>query len=166
MKLGRYVEDLHRHLVVAARAGGEDAQQVAERLIAPLDSAARLVLLEALSAAAGEITVALAPGAVEVRLHGREPEFVVSPGISETADVPAPAEPAHAEAPADDGATTRTTLRLPDNIKARVEDAAARDGVSVNTWLVRAVGSALDRDSRPTPERREGGGQRLRGWVR
>src|SRR4051812_11286260 len=78
MNLTQYVNDLQRHLEVAAEARGEEAQALAERLIAPLDAAIRLVLLEALSAAADEITRELAPGSVDVRLRGRDPEFVVT----------------------------------------------------------------------------------------
>ena len=78
MDLAPYVHDLQQHLAVAAEAGGEESRVVAERLSAPLEAATRLVLLEALSAAAGEITRELAPGSVDVRLRGRDPEFVVA----------------------------------------------------------------------------------------
>ncbi|GAA4401262.1 hypothetical protein GCM10023147_40650 [Tsukamurella soli] len=166
MKLGRYVDDLHRHLAVAAAAGGEDAERLAQRLIAPLDAATRLVLLEALSAAAGEITLALTPGSVEVRLRGNEPEFVIEAGAAPTRDADrgeATADPQ----PVEDGPATRTTLRLPDQVKARVDEAASREGVSVNTWLVRAVTAELDRGRHPAPVTREGtAGQRLKGWAR
>src|SRR6476469_4709420 len=98
MDLTQYVEKLRRDLAVAADAGGEDARALAERLTAPLESAIRLTLLEALSAAADEITRDLAPGSVEVRLRGREPGFVVTPPpaeqpFEETA-APPPAAPA------------------------------------------------------------------------
>src|SRR5882672_3316941 len=93
MNLTPYVDNLRRELAVAAEAGGEDARALAERLTAPLESTARLVLLEALSAAADEITRDLAPGSVEVRLRGRDPDFVVTapPGDQpfEAADNPA-----------------------------------------------------------------------------
>jgi hypothetical protein len=46
---------------VAAEAGGKDARALAERLTGPLESAVRLALLDALSAAADEITRDLAP---------------------------------------------------------------------------------------------------------
>lgn len=78
-----YVETLRHELIVAAEAGGPEAVALAERLTAPLDSAARLVLLEALSAAADEITLELAPGSVDVRLRGRDPESVVTPPLSD-----------------------------------------------------------------------------------
>src|ERR1700748_2126546 len=79
MDLTPYVDKLSAELAVAAEAGGEDARALAERLTAPLDSAVRLALLEALSSAADEITADLAPGSVELRLRGREPSFVVTP---------------------------------------------------------------------------------------
>src|SRR5665647_1099255 len=61
MELGQYVSDLQRQLVDAAANGAEDTRAVAERLAAGLDAAARLVLLDALSAAVGEITPDLEP---------------------------------------------------------------------------------------------------------
>lgn len=174
MNLTRYVDDLQQRLATAAEAGGDDARRLAERLAAPLDAAVRLVLLDALSFAAGEISAELAPGSVDLRLRGGEPEFVVAlpePEAGAPADLPAttagpalPPSPAPVEA--DDGTTTRTTLRLPDQLKAQVEVAAAREGLSVNTWLVRTVAAALEQTSaRPAgvPQR---GGNRVTGWVR
>src|SRR6266480_2930672 len=79
MDLTPYVSNLRHELAVAADAGGDDARALAERLTAPLESAVRLVLLDALSAAAAEITRDLAPGSVDLRLRGREPSFVVTP---------------------------------------------------------------------------------------
>ena len=85
MELSAYVDRLRNELLVAAQAGGEEARALAERLIAPLDSATRLVLLEAMAAAADEITRDLAPGSVEVRLRGQNPSFVVTPPPTEEA---------------------------------------------------------------------------------
>ncbi|VTR78850.1 histidine kinase [Cellulomonas hominis] len=174
MDLTRYVDDLQHRLALAADAGGEDARQLAQRLTAPLDAAVRLVLLEALSTAAGEISAELAPGSVDVRLRGGDPEFVVDAPSAPAAPAPAAAEPLVTTSPAppadvDEGATTRTTLRLPDHRKAQVEVAAARDGLSVNSWLVRAVAAALEQPTgRPAPQARpdQRGGNRLTGWVR
>src|SRR5215471_773707 len=83
MDLTPYVSNLRHELAVAADAGGDDARALAERLTAPLESAVRLVLLDALSAAAAEITRDLAPGSVDLRLRGREPSFVVTPPPAE-----------------------------------------------------------------------------------
>ncbi len=181
MDLNRYVDDLQHRLTTAADAAGEEARALAGRLTAPRDAAGRLVLLDALSAAAGEISAELAPGSVDVRLRGGDPEFVVAgfpaPAVGDAGPAAVPAYGQSAAAPsatapvadADAAATTRTTLRLPDHLKAQVEVAAARDGISVNTWLVRAVAAALEQATgRPAAQARpdQRGTTRLTGWVR
>ena len=167
MNLTPYVENLRRELAVAAEAGGEESRALAERLTAPLESGVRLTLLEALSAAADEITRELAPGSAELRLRAGEPEFVVTrPPIDE------PLEPATVPPPpaadADEGAMTRINLRLPEQLKAGVEEAARRERLSVNSWLVRAVSGALaHEDPERRPRQRAGRfGDTYTGWVR
>jgi hypothetical protein len=167
MNLSMYTENLRRELAVAAEAGGEDARALAERLTAPLESAIRLTLLEALSAAADEMTRELAPGAVDLRLRAGEPEFVVTPA---PADEPAEREP-EPEPPAadaEDGATARINLRLPEQLKAGIEQAASRQRLSVNSWLVRAAAASLAREERDPRSRSGAGrpGQSYTGWVR
>jgi hypothetical protein len=165
MQITSHVEELQRQLVTAAAAGGPEAQEVAGRLAAALESAARLAILETLSEAAGEITRELAPGSVDVRLRGRDVEFVVAQPAPETAAPSATAGPEERTAAGDDvddGSTSRTTLRLPDSLKSRAEAAAAADGVSLNTWLVRAVGAALE-PRRSTPRTH---GRSYTGWLR
>ncbi|WP_375389434.1 histidine kinase [uncultured Amnibacterium sp.] len=167
MQLDRYADRLRAQLAAVADTGSPEVQALAERMSTALEPAIRLVLLELLSEAAGDISRELAPGSVDVRLRGREPELVVTrapeptvPAAAAVAPAPALAEPAD-----DEPATFRTTLRLPDRLKTRVEQAASADGVSVNTWLVRAVSGALDagrpRSTAPTQT-----GNRFTGWVR
>lgn len=171
MNLTQYTDDLRHHLTVAAEAGGAEATALAERLMAPLETATRLVLLEALSAAASEISRDLAPGSVDLRLRGRDPEFVVTPptrqlfegGEHPTEGSPASAPTASTEG--DDGNMSRITLRLPEQLKQRMEEAANREGLSVNAWLVRAVAAALDPRERHRSGHRKGG-DRYTGWVR
>lgn len=170
MKLEPYVDTLVRELLTTADAGGEDVRKIAERLTAALDAATRLVLLEALSAAAGEITLELVPGSVDLRLRGRDPEFVVTLPPSEVlpdqpgdfADGGPPPMPAGEE-----GGTARMTLRLTEQMKLRIEEAAGRDGLSVNAWLGRVIAAAL----RPKEREHHSGrgppaGRRFTGWVR
>jgi hypothetical protein len=171
MELDRYVADLRGHLAAAAESGGEDVRAVAERLSVTLDAAARLVLLEALSDAASEITRELAPGAVDVRLRGRDPELVVSrpPGTEFTEAARASDLAATGTLTADatdDAATSRTTLRLPDQLKARVDKAAAEDGLSVNSWLVRAIAAALEPKNRRGAQPESQSASSFTGWVR
>jgi hypothetical protein len=169
MDLTRYVDDLRRELATAAEAGGDDARALAERLTAPLESAVRLMLLDALSAAADEVTRELAPGSVELRLRSGEPEFVVSPPGAEPADAIEPATDAGAAPPADadEGATARINLRLPEQLKAGIEQAARRERLSVNAWMVRTAAAALTQDGGGRRSRqRSTTGQRYTGWVR
>jgi hypothetical protein len=168
MELRPYVEDLQERLAVAAGIGGDEAEQLARRLTAPLDAAVRLVLLDALSAAAAEVSAEIAPGSVDLRLRGGDPEFVVvSPAAPPDAAGPSPTLPEPSAAPVDtDAATTRTTLRLPEHLKTQVEVAAAHDGVSVNTWLTRAVAAALDQAGGRSAPRDPRAGTRVTGWVR
>jgi hypothetical protein len=168
MDLTPYVENLRHELAVAASAGGEEARALADRLTAPLESAIRLTLLESLSAAADEITRDLAPGSVELRLRSGGPDFVVtSPPSDEplepAADVPPPAALPEGE----EGAIARINLRLPEQLKAGIEQAAGRERLSVNAWLVRAAAAALAHDEPRRPSRRGGRlGQAYTGWVR
>ena len=77
MDITPYVESLRHDLAAAAEAGGAEAKASAERLTLALDPAIRLALMDALSQAAAEITAELPAGSVDVRLRGREPQFVV-----------------------------------------------------------------------------------------
>ncbi|MFD1537210.1 hypothetical protein [Nonomuraea guangzhouensis] len=206
MDLAPYVDNLRRELAVAAEAGGDDARALAERLTSPLESATRLVLLEALSAAADEITRELAPGSVDVRLRGRDPSFVVTPppmdrslddeseggfdalpggaagrrwsgaGASTGSGVPVgrgasgtPTASAAVPQEGEEGGTSRISLRVPEQLKPRIEEAASREGLSVNAWLVRAVSAALQPEGaggRSGWREDSKGGRRYTGWVR
>ncbi|OEJ30901.1 histidine kinase [Streptomyces subrutilus] len=172
MDLTPYIDTLRRELAVAAEAGGDEARELAERLTAPLESATRLTMLGVLSAAMDEITRELAPGSVDVRLRGLDPEFVVTPpptGGGAPAEPAAPVEPlsaAQAPAEGDEGGTARVNLRLPAHLKARAEEAAGREGLSVNAWLVRAVSAAVEGGTRPRATEKTQIGQSFTGWVR
>jgi hypothetical protein len=164
-----YVETLRSQLVAAAESGGPDTRAAVERLFTGLEAATRLVLLEALSAAADEITRELAPGAVEVRLHGTDPDFVVTVPAYEASDIATSGTarfPTVPPAGEDEGGTSRLNLRLPEALKARIEEAARRDGLSLNAWLVRAAAAAVEGTRAPTPRPSPAGSQTYTGWVR
>jgi len=162
MDLSPYLETLRRDLAATAATGGAEIEQAAGLLAGALDASARLCLLEALSDAAAEITTKLQTATVDVRLRGREADLVVSeatfPEAPEAAVTP-PAEPS--------GDMARITLRLPEALKEAVERAAAAEGISVNAWLVRAIGASVQGPQRPGPPMsgRASFGRRVTGYA-
>jgi hypothetical protein len=148
MQLQRFIDSLKADLSAVAELGDETTAQAAGQLVITLQGSLGLRLLDALSEAALELNDKLPFGHVEVRLTGQDPEFVFVGEEAEAAPVGG----------AEDY-TARISLRLPEALKTSVESAAAREGVSVNTWIVRAL---LRSASGPTVQT----GNRLTGYAR
>ncbi len=132
MELGPHIEALRGEIQRLASLGDEEAAAAAARLNDALGPSLSLRLLGLLSEAALEVSSQLPAGHVELRLAGQEPSLVY---VGEEA----PAQPAAA----DDGLTARITLRLPDSLKSSLEAAASQEGVSLNTWIVKALARGL-----------------------
>jgi hypothetical protein len=147
VQLERFIDALEAELAALAAIGDEESQAAAARLSGALRSAAGLRFLDVLSEAALELSSQLPAGHVEVRLAGQEPSlvYVESPEAPGTPVV-------------EDGLSSRITLRLPEQLKGSIEAAAAREGVSVNAWLVRALARSVS-----SPPRRQSG-SRLTGF--
>lgn len=163
MNLEPYVETLRAELEAAAAAGGPDVADAASRLTRAVEPATRMVLLDALGDAASEVNLALSDRgrdldalvSVDLRLRGRRPEFLVeivpttssSPPSAPAPPVPPappflPGEP-DSPVPVEEGTVSRLTVRVADLLKSQVEQAAAREGVSVNAWITRVLGDAV-----------------------
>lgn len=144
METTQHIEAIRADLEAIA-AGDEATLATAERLARALESSLQMRLLDAIGQAAMELSEQLPSGRAEVRLAGRDVQIVY---VADEAGA----------APADEeGSTARLTLRMPERLKARVEKAAASEGVSTNAWLVRAVSKGLDQQRRV--------GHRLTGWA-
>lgn len=182
MDISPYVDSLRHDLAAAAEAGGPEAKAAAERLAMALDPAVRLALMDALSQAAAEITSELPAGSIDVRLKGREPQFVVDvptmplqSAAQPGPQAPPPEEPEEEE----EGTVARITLRIPESVKYKAEELAAKSGHSLNSWIVNVVRTAtrersinvdidlssipfLDGPGFPSGRNR---GKRMTGWV-
>jgi hypothetical protein len=167
MDLNEYVSGLGRELSSMTRFAGEDMARAAEMLTEALESSVRLTLLDALSTAAAEITTRLDDTVIDVRLSGGEPEFVVTTTPQHEAEDAA----GQVFTDTDEAGTARITLRLSESLKARVEEAAAAAGLSVNSWLAHAAISSLDGgggggSTGKRPPRGPRIGQRITGYAR
>ena len=148
MQLAPHVEALLSDVAEIAAVGDEATAEAARRLSVALRSAAGLRFLDALTEATLELSAQLSRGHIEVRLAGQDPSLVY---VEEGTDV---------ESAPEEGLTARITLRLPEGLKAGIEASAAREGLSVNAWIVRALSRSTGSTSRRGP------GSRLTGFAR
>lgn len=151
MQMAPHVQSIQSDLAAAATLGDDAIAEAGRRLSQAVESSLQLRLLDLLNQVAAEISSQLPSGHVELRLAGRDPELVY---VEEQQAEPAQSGP-------DDGLTARITLRLPESLKVSVELAAGSEGVSTNSWLVRAIARALE--SRGSARGRSG--NRLQGWA-
>lgn len=149
MQIGPFIDSLQQDLAALAAVSDQEASETFQRIAAALESSLRLRLLEVVTGAANELTSQVPNGHVEVRLAGQDPSLVF---VEET---PAPGPSVGGE----EAFTARISLRLPDALKASIEFAATREGISVNAWIVQALSRSID----PRPQR---GPKRLTGFAR
>lgn len=174
MHIDDYLQNLREGARSAAALADDATRDIAERLSTALEPSARLTLERVLTDACEEISSQLAPSSVAVRVRDGEINFHSSrvPEAGSEPTVPLPPAPPAPPEDEGDGSTARFSLRLPQPLKDRVDEAAAEQGVSTNVWITQALGSALDRPTAPPPPNppRFGfgdlGGRAVRGWVR
>jgi hypothetical protein len=163
MHVDQYVTQVQTQLGAAAALGDDRTRAIADALATAAGPAIRLALLAAATALADESTAALldAPGApaVSVRLDDHDLRIEVRTSQPNEPD----GHPAAANTEDSDN-TARISLRLPDLLKAEIEAAARQDGVSVNTWIVRAIAAVLS-GSGWGGKRAAGHSHRITGWI-
>ncbi|MQA07208.1 MAG: toxin-antitoxin system HicB family antitoxin [Pseudonocardiaceae bacterium] len=162
MDLTTYVSSLREDLTTTASAGDEQTRRAAAMLSAALEPAARLAIMNALSDLAAEVTASLDDHVVDVRLDGREVRVVVTPTAPHVRPDDTPEDEPATTPPADGGDISRITLRLFEELKGQAEQAAAAQGVSLNSFVSQAVQGALQGKGRHGPRGR-GPGPRGRG---
>lgn len=154
MDLTPYLESVRADL--EAVAGSDEATlAIADRLARALEASLQLRMLDALGQAAMELGEQLPSGRVDVTLSGRDVHLILA------GEEPAP-EPSTVE---DDSGTARITLRLPESVKARVEEHATNEGISANAWLVRAVTRGLETQQQQHQQRQRRVGNRITGLA-
>jgi hypothetical protein len=164
MQLDDYVHQVRDSLTAAAALGDDRVREVAESLATAASPAIRLAILTALAEAADEVTTALldTADAPVVAIHVEVDEIRVE--VTNTRPDSGPSSRG------DDGdASARISMRLSDALKSDIDAAATREGISVNTWLVRAASAALSGPlSGPAAANRNRHGtntHRVTGWI-
>ncbi|WP_326837230.1 toxin-antitoxin system HicB family antitoxin [Amycolatopsis rhabdoformis] len=168
MDLTPYIANLREDLANTASAGDEQTRRTAALLSAALEPSARLTLMTALADLAAEVTAALPGQVVDVRLDGRDVRVVVTGSAEPAARAEQPPTPTPPPPPIDGGDISRITLRLVEQIKGQAEQAAAAQGVSLNTFVAQAVQGALGQAQHHQQRRHQGGRSsetKLHGWV-
>jgi hypothetical protein len=165
MQVDPYVVQVQNQLAATAALGDESTRAIAEALSSAAEPAVRLAVLNAVSAAANEITAALldsprAP-AVGVHMDGDELRIEVRNGEPDE-----PVSEFASSGPDDSENAARISLRLPEALKSQIDSAARASGISVNAWIIHAVSRALS-GSRgwKGPVGDAGTARRLTGWI-
>jgi hypothetical protein len=188
MDLTPYTQNLRDDLITAASVGDDDARRAAAMLAGALEPAARLAIMNALADLAAEVTGALRDITVELKLDGRDVRVSVTEHAApEPVGHGAPrgdylrkpdprAAGADSDSPEDlkravqdaGGELSRTTVRLFNELKSQAERAAADQGVSLNTYISRAVSDSV-RSAVPTKNQRGrsgDSGRKVTGYIR
>jgi HicB family len=157
MKMSLVVEGLRSDVISVGELGDDTVAAVADRIADLLGRSLPSRVLDLLSDVAAELSAELPEGRVEIRLAGDDVD------LTYFQDEPSPHG---APEPAGEGGdlSARITLRLGEGLKSRVEEGAAREGVSVNTYIVRT----LERETSTPASRVKTGrsaGNRLHGFA-
>lgn len=175
MDLTPYVDAVRRDLVQAAALGDDATRRIAAALAAAVEPSIRLAMMSALAQMAGEITGALqssSDATVDVRLEGDDVRVSVSHpvdhGLATDRGPGAPdAESSWGQAMKDAGSElSRTTVRLFQDLKNQAETAASDQGVSLNTYISRAVSDSVKGGDKGKQSRRPDSGRSTSGWIR
>ncbi len=158
MDLTPYIRNLREDLLAAAALGDEETRRAAALLGAAIEPAGRLAIMNALSDLAAEVTEALDRHVVEIKIDGRDVRVTVSDKFGAfdkhgTQHESSDEEAGGAHRPTADelrramqeagGELSRTTVRLFNDLKSQAEQAASNEGVSLNTYISRAVSDSV-----------------------
>jgi hypothetical protein len=130
MRISEVADAISADLAALGGLGDEATAETARRLAAAMQAPVTARLIELLGQVATELGAAVPGRRVELRLASGEVQFVVEA----TPEQPLPGEEAGGE-----GTGARITLRLPLQLKTKVEEASAREGLSLNAYIVRAL---------------------------
>ena len=158
MKMSLVVDGLRSDVISVGELGDDTVAEVADRIAELLGRSVPSRILDLLSEVAAEVSAELPDGRVEIRVAGDDVDLAYVEDVH--------ARPAGARSEGDGDRerdrdmSARITLRLSESLKVRVEEGAAREGISVNAFIVRT----LERGASNEHKRKSYAGNRLRGY--
>jgi hypothetical protein len=159
MKMSLVVDGLRSDVISVGELGDDTVAEVADRIAEVLGRSIPSRILDLLSEVAAEVSAELPDGRVEIRVAGDDVDLAyVEDAAAGTAD--ADGEGDGGDWDRDRDMSARITLRLSESLKTRVEEGAARQGISVNAFIVRT----LEQGASGEHKRKTYAGNRLRGY--
>src|ERR1700683_4607369 len=143
MQTSWFTESLRSDLEAVGSMGSEKAMKVADRMITVALPLAKARMLEAMSMALAELSAVMGVEGIDLRVSGDDVTFV-----------PTQADRPPTTVVDQSGEQARFSLRPPDDLKTRVDDRAANEGISTNTWIVRTLEAAVGHGARHSPRGR------------
>jgi len=157
MKMSLVVDGLRSDVVSVGELGDDTVAEVADRIAEVVSRSIPSRVLDLLSEVAAEVSAELPDGRVEVRVAGDDVDLAY---VEDARGGGAPPAGDGGEVDRDRDMSARITLRLSESLKARVEEGAAREGISVNAFIVRTLEHGASGEHR----RKSHAGNRVRGY--
>ena len=158
MKMSLVVDGLRSDVISVGELGDDTVAEAAERIAEVLGRSLPSRILDLLSEVAAEVSAELPDGRVEIRVAGDDVDLAYVEDVpTRTADFEGIGE---GDRERDRDMSARITLRLSESLKARVEEGAERQGISVNAFIVRT----LELGASSEPKRKNYARNRLRGY--
>jgi hypothetical protein len=160
MKMSLVVDGLRSDVVSVGELGDDTVADVADRIAEVLGRSIPSRILDLLSEVAAEVSAGLPEGRVEIRVAGDDVDLTYVEDAPARAAGPEGAGGGDVGGDRDRDMSARITLRLSESLKTRVEEGAAREGISVNAFIVRT----LEHGASGEHKRKAYAGNRLRGY--
>jgi hypothetical protein len=158
MKMSVVVDGLRSDVISVGELGDDTVAEVADRIAEVLGRSIPSRILDLLSEVAAELSAELPDGRVEIRVAGDDVDLAyVEDAAAGTAGSDVEGD---GDRDRDRDMSARITLRLSESLKTRVEEGAARQGISVNAFIVRT----LEHGASGEHKRKNYAGNRLRGY--
>ena len=130
MNTSHFLARIHSDLVSLGQLGGPEMAQMTERLLPAMSPILQQRLIEQIALLVAEHNQFMGAVVLELRMTPDELQLIApqpnQPGSEPIGDLDA-----------------RFALRLPTELKDRIDQFASNEGISANTWIIRTLNTAV-----------------------